>query len=90
MDIQVIRKHLKNFELQPLFIHGLGWSHPRQTSGHQIRVALSAGQSQQQISFSYIAQIKQIPVIKIEESSQMSHFDTQNLKMILKHKRKIV
>lgn len=79
MDIQTIRDHLKKFELQPLFIDGLGWNRPSQTTS-QIKVSLSTGQSQQQISFSYIAQIQAIPVLKIEQ--QVSHFDTQSLQRI--------
>ena len=87
MDIQSIRNHLKKFEVQSLFVDGLGWNRPQQTSG-QINVSLSTDQSQQQISFSYIAQIQAIPVIQIEQSSSyMSHFDTQHLRITLKNRK---
>ena len=46
MDIQLIRNHLKKFELQPLFVHGLGWNHHKKkfvgiikkTSDYQITI----------------------------------------------------
>ena len=83
MDIEKIRDHIKAFEFVKLFVDGLGWEYPRQTSSS---IQLQDSQNSiVKLEYSYIAQINQVPVLKFD--SQQLHNFNDRLKMIQLHEK---
>ena len=62
IEIESIRKRLKNFDFCDLFTQELGWNHPESSKG-------SISVDGKTVPFSYVAQLKKIPVLSFTGKS---------------------
>ena len=63
LSVSSVRKHLKSFNLPGLFIESLGWNQPEGREAGTINI------EGKKISYGYVAQINDIPILEIEENS---------------------
>ncbi len=70
MDIEKIRDYIKDFEFKKLFVDGLGWEHSPQ-------MTFSLDFPKTTIRYSCIAQINNVPVLKIN-SQQLHNFNDRS------------
>lgn len=62
MDISKLSDHLKDFQLDKLFIEGLGWYHPSIKSSDSVQIS-----DQSKFSYTPIAEINKVPVLKFNQ-----------------------